>query len=293
MFGSGRGPLFYPVAFLGDGLPWSLLLPAVLVLAWRQARASGWRADPRLLPALWCGALVLLLTLSTGKRSVYLLPLYPAYAIIAAITIERATAWRAARWLLLPLGLCAALALPATVVLGRLLPAFAAPAWPLACLFAFWGAALGACWRRRALAAAALGSALFLALGQAWFALHLDRIDPYRPARHFAERIAQEAEPGVPCGRYGVGLQSLTFYARRPFFSLRDPEALKERARAASRTYVVMPRADLPVLADDPALAAEVIAERPYLQVSLPGLLGRRPLERPLVLVRVTPRTDR
>jgi 4-amino-4-deoxy-L-arabinose transferase-like glycosyltransferase len=274
-FGGGRGALFYPLAFLGDGLPWSLLAPLVVPLAWRDPRAR--------LPLLWCGTLLLVLTLSTGKRSVYLLPLYPAYATVAALAVERV----AARWLLVPLLACAPAAAALTVVLSRLLPRFAGPAWVLLALALLWTAAVAWAWRRRAAAFGCLASAALLSLAQAWFALHLDLVDPYRPARFFAETIAREAAPGDRCVRYGVGLQSLTFYGRRPFVSLRDPERLRELARKGPRTWVVLPEVDLPLLAGDPALHAEVVARRPYLQLSLPGLRGRKPLERQLLLVRV------
>lgn len=282
-FGGGRGPLFYPRAFLGDGLPWSLLLPAVLWLAWRDRRA--------LLPLLWCGMLLLVLMLSTGKRTVYLLPVYPAYAVVAALAIERA-AGRAARWLLFPLLVLAPGAAALTIVLRTLLPAFAEASWVLLALALLWTAAVSAAWRRRDAVLGCAASAALLTLAQAWFALHLDLVDPYRPARFFAERIAREAKPLDVAGRYDVGLQSLTFYARRPFFSLRDPAALAARARQGPRTWVVMPAEDLPLLQGDPALAAEVKAERPYLQLSLPALLGRRPMTRGLVLVLVAPRAD-
>jgi len=286
-FGGGRGPLFYVGAFFGDGLPWSLLAPLVLVFAWRERRAD----HSRLLPLLWCGALLLVVMLSTGKRSVYLMPIWPAYAVAAAITIDRAGE-RHSRLVLLPILLCAPASAIATLVLRDLLPAIAAPAWALLVLAILWTAAVAVASYRRAAVAGCLASAALLSMAQAWFALHLDLVDPYRPARFFAERIARDAEPEDEAVRYGLGLQSLTFYARRPFLSLRDPDLLRDRARTAARTWVVLPKEDLPLLADDPRLRAEVVAERPYLQVSMPGLLGKRPLERDLVLVRVVPRPE-
>ena len=62
-----------------DLLPWNLVLPATAVAWWRGARAD---ALERFLHAWWVAVLAFF-TAAYGKRGVYLLPLYPAIAVLA------------------------------------------------------------------------------------------------------------------------------------------------------------------------------------------------------------------
>lgn len=81
--GTGHAKPFYfyvPYLFL-NGLPWTLFLPLMIL--------DGWKRRPVLDSAqkfliLWVAGMFLLLSLSTGKRADYLLPLYPAVALLIA-----------------------------------------------------------------------------------------------------------------------------------------------------------------------------------------------------------------
>jgi 4-amino-4-deoxy-L-arabinose transferase-like glycosyltransferase len=73
-YDSGQGPLFYPLAYLAFGLPWSLLLPlAVFRLRSRPA--------VRLLLG-WALLMAVPLSLSRGKIDYYLLPFFPALSLV-------------------------------------------------------------------------------------------------------------------------------------------------------------------------------------------------------------------
>ncbi|HEY6367832.1 MAG TPA: glycosyltransferase family 39 protein [Candidatus Binatia bacterium] len=82
--GSGHSnPVYYYIPYLFfEGLPWSLFLPFVL---WdhfkKRSVASG---DDGLFLTIWLGAMFAFLSFSMGKRPVYLLPLYPAMALLTA-----------------------------------------------------------------------------------------------------------------------------------------------------------------------------------------------------------------
>ncbi|MGH7263737.1 MAG: ArnT family glycosyltransferase, partial [Candidatus Rokuibacteriota bacterium] len=66
----------FPAAFL----PWVLFFPGAVVLGWRARReAPGQR--PILFPLAWFATGLLFFTLSSGKRSAYLLPLFPPAAL--------------------------------------------------------------------------------------------------------------------------------------------------------------------------------------------------------------------
>lgn len=95
-----------------DFLPWSLLLPFALPVVWHWARSrppasdrvvrsphpapiapsrrnSGRHKAARLLLA-WIGLPLVFFTLSAGKRGLYLLPVFPALALVAAAVVVEA-----------------------------------------------------------------------------------------------------------------------------------------------------------------------------------------------------------
>lgn len=75
------GPFYYYLAKLGEIFqPWTLL---VYISLWEVLRNRG-RNRLELLAACWLVAPFVLLSLAAGKRPVYLLPLYPAAAVLAA-----------------------------------------------------------------------------------------------------------------------------------------------------------------------------------------------------------------
>lgn len=67
--------LRFPVAFL----PWSVLLPMAFV---RAFRSKGVEKERLLFLLIWLGIPMLFLTLSKGKKDTYLLPFYPAAALL-------------------------------------------------------------------------------------------------------------------------------------------------------------------------------------------------------------------
>lgn len=69
-------------------LPWTLLLPSVAGALWRD-RAALQRGDARLLALLWAAVVLLPYALAASKRGVYLLPLYPAVALLLGWWADR------------------------------------------------------------------------------------------------------------------------------------------------------------------------------------------------------------
>ena len=77
---------YIPVLF-GDSLPYS---PMLFPLAWLLvAKRKVLRGEKVLLPLIWIGCYILFFSFSAGKRSVYILPLYPAVALLLAYGVER------------------------------------------------------------------------------------------------------------------------------------------------------------------------------------------------------------
>ena len=79
---SRRHSLFYylPTVFVGT-LPWSLFFPAVAVFACRSTPSD----DRQRYLVCWLAVEFLFFTLASGKRSNYILPAYPALALLAAL----------------------------------------------------------------------------------------------------------------------------------------------------------------------------------------------------------------
>jgi 4-amino-4-deoxy-L-arabinose transferase-like glycosyltransferase len=73
----GRPIWFYLVTYLGQGAPWSFLLPLAVFQFIRRQPDEGSRVL-----ILWMLLVTTLLTLSHGKVDYYLLPLYPAVALL-------------------------------------------------------------------------------------------------------------------------------------------------------------------------------------------------------------------
>lgn len=81
--GSGHNhPVYFYLPYLFSlGLPWSLFLPLAL---WDGFKRGLFSDENRLFTMLWFLVMFLFFSIAMGKRSVYLLPLYPALALFTA-----------------------------------------------------------------------------------------------------------------------------------------------------------------------------------------------------------------
>jgi 4-amino-4-deoxy-L-arabinose transferase-like glycosyltransferase len=92
--------VFYLLGSLAAGLlPWTVFLPSVGWALWRARRTID-RRDPRLFALLWIAVVFAPYAVATSKRSVYLLPLYPAVALLLGwFGAELVRGQLAVRWL--------------------------------------------------------------------------------------------------------------------------------------------------------------------------------------------------
>ena len=116
-----KPPWFYLPRFPGDFFPWSIFLPAAVVAAARAVRRD--RKDLRLLALICAVGGFVVFSAIAYKRKVYLLPLYPAAAVLVALVFARPGArdstpppraerrWLdASLWVVVALGIAAACA---------------------------------------------------------------------------------------------------------------------------------------------------------------------------------------
>ena len=282
-----------------DFLPWTLLAPAIFVAArtrvFGAAPESGSDADERRAAPLdaaaeaaavalhgerrhravqraWrfllsiVGASVLFFSLSSGKRGLYLLPAFPALALLTADALVRELAGRTR----LPRAIAVGLATGAGAVLALGLAALGAGLFhgsfergrelagavdPIG-LAAFGGAtaavAIGAvaAWvvlRRNGVASL---RRLPVVVGAAWAVLAaafqllypaLDGLRSPRPIAVAAAAVTPEGEPiGLVSDRAMTG--GLLYYGGRPVATLRSAESVRAFLDGGGRTFVVKQR---------------------------------------------------
>lgn len=230
------GPPWKPgLRLLFQLLPWTPLVLVGLREAWRARPRHGRTPADRglVLAAVWLACEVLFFSLVPAKRDLYLLPAYPAAALLAARALA---AWMrrggragaeiaASSWVLVlatsVVPLCVWIFLPPVHALGWRIAAVFAPGFVLGCVaLRSWrhGDARG--WASAALAA--VGSSATLAA-----LLLLPLADPWKSARSVALALASRPErPSlVPC--VGVHPEGYRFYGGVPAVADRLEEALE------------------------------------------------------------------
>lgn len=234
---------YYLTVIPAEFFPWSFLLPTGLVIGWRRL-ASGATATPRqrqgfLFALCWIVVTLVFFSISPAKRSVYVLTLYPALALVVGAALDRLAAeWpRDRAWLVRPLAVLAAL----TLLLAAALPVAersrpeAAPLggetfvwWVTAALLPLALGALYAWWASRSgradRAAAGIAAGMGLLILTAAFVL-LPRFDTVKSARGLSRVLSAHAAPEEPYGIYPRLDSTFLFYTHRYTVDFADDEA--------------------------------------------------------------------
>jgi 4-amino-4-deoxy-L-arabinose transferase-like glycosyltransferase len=251
-----RGPVYlYLWVVFVLAAPWSAFLPAALVQA-HQSR----RGERFALAYFW--SVFLFFTLSSSRRSYYLLPILPAVALLVASLLtrqrERLTriAWRLTQTGLAVVVLVVVAAGVLLVPLGwRLIPWNEFPPLPHVALFTIaWVlalAALGFCLARRRPSRIgwALSVIAFVFLGYG-FLLALPAAEAYRTQRAFVEGVKEETESHfeqLALFRH----REIVFYLGAPgqVAEYSDVEELTRAVREGSVRWILLRQRDLDTLA--------------------------------------------
>jgi 4-amino-4-deoxy-L-arabinose transferase-like glycosyltransferase len=237
-------------------LPWTFLLPGALVLAWRRRD----RFDRFLLVVVVF--IVLFFSISTEKRTLYVLPAFPAFALLTARFVGSLVGWEqgpamSRRWLTagqsVLAGLLLAFGIAAPVAAGRVegLPAWVF--WILGPVLVLTGAVTLTAVARRRLLPAALTPAAGIAVVYLFIAaLVFPMADAFKSGRDFALTIrdatAASRAASQPVLAFDIGnlTDQYAFYSDGVYFvRTGDADALASHLAQPARVLAVVNAARL------------------------------------------------
>ncbi|MCM2269921.1 MAG: glycosyltransferase family 39 protein [Thermoanaerobaculia bacterium] len=253
-------PWYYYLEVLpADFFPWSLFLPGAIWIGWK--RIFGPARDGVLLALSWMVVTLVFFSLSPGKRTVYILTMYPAMALlVAAAFAEIESSWpRLRRFVTVPAALAALIALGAIgggfalvrwwpervarqlaelAPLGPgLLPLLLALGVALAAVFqlAWLQARRGRIWSLVQSIAAGMA-----ALSVAATTLVLPRFDVVKSAKPLSDELLAAAPAGEPWAIWPRLDATFLFHTRRHAVELAGQDALYAFARRPERVWLLV-----------------------------------------------------
>lgn len=218
------GPLWYFVPLLLAGfLPWTTWLPRLLRESWPRRPAATFQAERLLL--VWAAFVFVFFSLSHSKLPPYILPMFPALALLLGQTLSRAPAAEFKKHLWLPIA-CWAIAAAAFLALDR----FVSPSSPRPELQRFLAFLLAGGGGFVACAALALWllardrtrlALMLLAAGNLWAVsaamIGHDAFAQSTSSKVLVERVTPYLRPEMEIFTvHNAYNQSLPFYLRRP-----------------------------------------------------------------------------
>jgi 4-amino-4-deoxy-L-arabinose transferase-like glycosyltransferase len=211
---------FIPVLLAGM-LPWTVTLVDALARAWTRDPGQSFQVRRFLL--IWAAVVFVFFSVSSSKLVSYILPMFPALALLIGARLTRISP-RALAWQTLPAALAGILLLALMPGIAR----YASREVPVELFkhYAAWltagavlqiaGAAAGAwlAWRGRRAAALALLAFSGLALAQLALSGH-ESLSTANSAYYVAQKIKPELKPAMPFYSVNTYDQSLQFYLKR------------------------------------------------------------------------------
>ena len=265
-------PIYYFLYnFPAQFLPWFLFFPAALVYGYSAEVLHKRREFFFLL--IWFIVIFIFFSLSKGKRGVYLLPLFPAAALVVGKLwndfIDGSMGHFKPEWISLPLrvltvsGLVAGAAIPVGVSLK--FPSYVPYSIPLTFLLVGGSLAIFILdrWKRR-------GAILLLIVGliaaEFFYTLRVvfPLVNPYKSARFLSQEVTSRIQPGEKVGVYGPTPGAYVFYTGIvPILELEKGEEVVRFLQSSERVYCFVDSEDLDVLRNKGEIPKfELIARR-------------------------------
>jgi len=256
LYAPSRGLLYYLPILAFAAFPWSLLLPQSM----RRERPSS-------APLGWLVFGFVFWSILVMKREVYLMPLFPALAILVGERLDRESAredprprlaWGIAAGVL---ALALALLLWVSGFLSKLLSFDSVAGVILAGAILLAALLTGARTRERA----RLPFAVALACGLSFLALERldEQINRYDPIPEWGERIRRECADGCDGFYVSLNMGQQEFYTRFNWVPLARPQELVGRTRHR-KAFMIMDSSSEPQLVEIP-MRSEVVDRRPWL----------------------------
>ena len=295
--GRYQPPYYFIPVLLAGMLPWTLTMIDALARAWKRDPHQHFQTQRFLL--LWSAVVFLFFSASDSKLVSYILPIFPALALIIGVRLTQLGA-RALAWQALPAALSG-------IALLALLPGiarYASREVPVAMFrdYAHWlipaallliaGAAACAwlAWRRKPNAAIAVLACAGLAFAQLALSGH-ESLSRANSAYYIAKKIKPELKPGMPFYSVDTYDQSLQFYLRRTTTMVAYKDELGFGIAQEPEKFIPdVARFEKIWIADHDALA--LMAPRTYETLRAQGLpmrLVARDTRRVIVARRLTP----
>jgi 4-amino-4-deoxy-L-arabinose transferase-like glycosyltransferase len=288
-----RGPIYlYLYVIFALMAPWSLFLPAALVHQHQEAPIETKLRDSRRFVLVFFWAVFGFFTLSSSRRSYYLLPIVPAGALLIARLLSCTTdrlsrsvgALLTIGWALFGVATVAGVILlvPPAWILSE--PWRHLPPLPyrfvLAILWLSWVAGLAWAFSRRRAPATRIWFAWVSATGMAtFFLVVLPGLEPYRTQKQFAAAVKQTLgaqTSAVALYRY----REIVYYLNLPqsLAEYNTPEELARGINAGRLQWLILRRADLTALPD----GCRVVSGEQVFPWETPQDIGRK-----LILVEI------
>jgi 4-amino-4-deoxy-L-arabinose transferase-like glycosyltransferase len=284
-FAPTRGFFYYLKVVPGDAAPWSaVFITGAAWAVWRWPQLEHDTRQPLRLSIAWFVCVFLVFALPRSKLPHYVLPAYPAAALLSGVFVDRlAHTGGDALWWRVPM-VVVALVSTVTAALTALFFDVVASDAPLRVRWLVPGAlVIGAVavacatWKR------ALGSAVYAVTGMlaVVFALIgqfvLPRVvEPFKPMPLLAHEAVRRSHPGAPLGFVGsYGLASVVYYAHRHVQPLGDDDSTVLFVTTNADALCVMPLSEFQRIA--PRLQGiGVIAMAEEFNVRIERLLERQ-----------------
>jgi 4-amino-4-deoxy-L-arabinose transferase-like glycosyltransferase len=229
-------------------LPWVLFLPSA-VLALRTSEGEEDR-KPLVFVMVWVAALLVFFSFSRTKRSEYVLPVYPALALLVGYVIDRGLSRgvHSGRWW----GLLAwpARLMVVSVLLGGVGVAvwagLSGDGWLALALpvtaFLVVGGVVAAWSFRRGRGVVAIGViAVAGALTVAWsMSAMIERFNAEKSAVAFCENVADRFPEGSTVRQFRIGSHAFAYHLRRPLRRCGKPRVLREWLEVPERIHVIV-----------------------------------------------------
>jgi len=238
---------FYFIRFPAEFVPWVVFLPTAFVLGVRKKFA---KREEFLFLSIWFIFIFLFFTLSKGKKDNYLLPLYPAAALMVGTVWDRGfESEDGKKGFLIGLFLLVFLFFAGSVLFLLNIPQRFYPAltdWTSTVVSILFYLLAGSLFsllffiKRK-------GWASFISLMIAFILFHLHvsfllpRFDPQKSARAFSERILKRMEPEDQLKTYSLKSNGLLYYTSKPYIeSIQSKERFFEIFNSPRRVFVVI-----------------------------------------------------